>query len=674
MRIQRWGLLVAAAGLVLGSCSGGSGDAVDVEAVPVASGLTVTADAFTFANFPSGTITEEFNTDDLVEMFGSGPDVCRGGSTPCVATPEAAAFARMVNQARTSGHCEGLVVLAASRFIRKVEPKTSALGKDVEVLHAILRAFATQFIPETQDEADGFSRKSLKEIVGALAASFARGTPEYSLGVYTSTGGHALLPYALEFPNKDTAVIKVYDSNWPGADRYVTVDLSRGEWSFSFSGKDPANDPKMWRGKKGDIDLISLKTRESGSCPFCAIDKALKSTTFLIRSVDTEWSIETDDGVVSPQDAVAGATTVRPLRSPGVEQQQGRPVDYIVTVPASNKKVTVKAPKESKIFAMTPKAMVEVSLPQGAAGDVLFTEGSAIVNESSATVTVAAGDNAGTASGEGASVEVTPDGVAVSVVGADGKPVTTTTNESAPVVEVVGAGAPTLPAGTNYVQRSDDGAGTVKEKTVGTDGSVTETETKGGLPSTSTSVSLSKGLSTSTGSTDGGASSSGSATGQTTNTTSSAGGGSTDNGQSGAQPGTGGGTQQATNTTRAPATTVAPASRTTVNVTFNLDEWSLGLSDLGSSGFTATSNKGGSCGDVGCLEGLSIEFDGGGTDASGSTKAVPFTFTMSSVAIPFSLRCGDSGSWVQSQGSGSSHKAACTISNVTNDDVVYLRA
>lgn len=74
-----------------------------------------------------------------------------------------------------------------------------------------------------------------------------------------------------------------------------------------------------------------------------------------------------------------GATTVRPLRSPGVEQQQGRPVDYIVTVPASNKKVTVKAPKESKIFAMTPKAMVEVSLPQGAAGDVLFTEGSAIV-------------------------------------------------------------------------------------------------------------------------------------------------------------------------------------------------------------------------------------------------------------------------------------------------------
>ncbi len=137
-------------------------------------------------------------------------------------------------------------MLAASRFIRKVEPRTSALDKDVKVLHAILRAFATQFIPETQDEADGFAKKSLKEIVATLAASFAQGTPEYSLGVYTSTGGQALLPYALEFPDKDTAEIKVYDSNWPGADRYVTVDLVKGEWSFSFSGKDPTSDPKMW--------------------------------------------------------------------------------------------------------------------------------------------------------------------------------------------------------------------------------------------------------------------------------------------------------------------------------------------------------------------------------------------------------------------------------------------
>ena len=74
MRIQRWSLLVAAAGLVLGGCSGGGGKSVGVEVVPVASGLTVTADAFTFANFPSGTISEEFNTDDLVEMFGSGPE------------------------------------------------------------------------------------------------------------------------------------------------------------------------------------------------------------------------------------------------------------------------------------------------------------------------------------------------------------------------------------------------------------------------------------------------------------------------------------------------------------------------------------------------------------------------------------------------------------------------
>ena len=126
--------------------------------------MTATENGFTFANFSAKKVAEQFGAEDLVAMFGNSPFVCVGGKEPCVPTAEAAAFARMVNQARASGHCEGLVALAASRFVEKVTPATKDLSNDPDVVHAILRAFATQFVPEVQaaiDEAASGKRLSL---------------------------------------------------------------------------------------------------------------------------------------------------------------------------------------------------------------------------------------------------------------------------------------------------------------------------------------------------------------------------------------------------------------------------------------------------------------------------------------------------------------------------------
>jgi hypothetical protein len=48
-----------------------------------------------------------------------------------------------------------------------------------------------------------------------------------------------VLPYAIEFPTADSARIQLYDSNWPGKNRFVDVDLKAEQWTFSFSGPDP---------------------------------------------------------------------------------------------------------------------------------------------------------------------------------------------------------------------------------------------------------------------------------------------------------------------------------------------------------------------------------------------------------------------------------------------------
>ncbi|MEY4161683.1 MAG: hypothetical protein RI939_412, partial [Actinomycetota bacterium] len=325
--------VMAGALVLLAACSGGSSGNADLARTPAASTLAPADQGFSFANFSAKKTTEEFDAGDLVAMFGATPDVCAGGKEPCVPTPEAAAFARMVNQARASGHCEGLVALAASRFIEKVTPKTGELPKDGEVTHAILRAFATQFLPESQDETKQWAKKSVPEVLAALQSSLAEDRPEYTLNLYTDKGGHAVLPTAIEFPDNDTAVVKLYDSNWPGQERFATFDLKTNEWSFSFSGKDPANDPRVWTGGKGDIDLTSLTSRTKSSCPFCGDGTAVRNTLLVIRSVDQKIEIVTDDGTVSPANPTAGETTLRPLAGPGAEPAEGQPRDYVVSIP-----------------------------------------------------------------------------------------------------------------------------------------------------------------------------------------------------------------------------------------------------------------------------------------------------------------------------------------------------
>jgi hypothetical protein len=133
-------------------------------------------------------------------------------------------------------------VQAASRFDSKATPVTESLTNAGDVTHGIIRAFATQFLPEVQDATKGWSKKSLVDIVNELSTSFVNKSVSYTMGLYTSSGGHAVMPYAIEFPKPDLAVVKVYDSNWPGMERYVIIDLAAKRWSFSFSGENPQED------------------------------------------------------------------------------------------------------------------------------------------------------------------------------------------------------------------------------------------------------------------------------------------------------------------------------------------------------------------------------------------------------------------------------------------------
>ena len=403
--------------------------AEEVKAESVATTMRPLTDGFSFPNFPSSVSVETFDVNDLVIMFGSG--VCVDGKEdPCIPTAEAAAWARMVNQARASGHCEGLVVQSAVRFASAVNPKTVDLPNEGEVTHAIYRAFATQFLPETQEETDKWAKKSMREIANALVESFKTGSAQYSMGVYTEKGGHAVLPYAIDFVNADLAIVQVYDSNWPGKNRFVEMDFKAKQWKFSFAGKDPANDPKAWTGGEGWIDLTSLESRAKATCPFCGNDNKVKNTMLVIKSTDADWSVTTKNGTFSPNDGKEiDGVQARPLRgSVGSEVA----LEYVVFV--DSPEMTLDMPGETSAFVMQENSIVQVLAAQSGSAPVQISNDQISVDDPNVTLTVARDNLVASVAGGNNTVDLASEQINVSITSSSGEKYSVVVNSEQPQV------------------------------------------------------------------------------------------------------------------------------------------------------------------------------------------------------------------------------------------------
>ena len=384
-QVARRTIVVVLIGGLLASC-GGSGSTSQLTAVAADSGVKPNENGFAFANFGSSATTEIFNSADLVTMFGSG--ACVGGiTTPCTPTAQASAWAKMVNESRASGHCEGLAVQAASRFDAKAIPATKSLTNTGDVTHGIIRAFATQFLPEVQDATATWAKKSLVDIVNELSTAFANKSASYTMGLYTSTGGHAVLPYAIEFPKPDLAVVKVYDSNWPGMERYVVIDLAKKSWTFSFSGENPQEDADAWSGKAGDIDITSMGARTSATCPFCGDDTKVSASVLLIRSTSLNWSVKTTNGTYSPSSSASVADVrARSLRSAASDKEL-KISEYILYTDSDD--FELQLPDTSSAYVSNGDSVVQVAATGSKVRKpILFKKNVISVEDTSTTMTV----------------------------------------------------------------------------------------------------------------------------------------------------------------------------------------------------------------------------------------------------------------------------------------------
>ncbi|NBO80071.1 MAG: hypothetical protein EBV42_02295, partial [Actinobacteria bacterium] len=440
--------------VIASSCSGGGGDEAAPEVtVPIATELRPTPDGYSFPNFGASAVPEVFEDADLAAMFGA--EACVDGVTsPCVATAEAAAWARMVNQSRLAGHCEGLAVEAAVRFDGRMTPPTFELANQGDVTRQILRGFATQFLPEVQEERDQWATRSLREIVNELGRGFSTGTNDFVLGLYTPRGGHAVLPYAVDFEGEDVAVVRVYDSNWPGRNRYVRMDLTADTWSFSFAAEDPAQDPSPWTGIAGDVDLASMETRTQSKCPFCGDGGDSLNSVLVIRADDDAWSVSTSDGEYGALSESSDLVEVRPILNGLILADDESPPEDGVVIAVANDWAELRRFMqisgldfaEMLRFERLALASITNTTTGSAPKDLGATAASStrrkpvrdflvIVREAQFTLTLSAAASAFVVQPNAIAQVVNPSGEAVVVVGAD----TITTESTAATTTVAAA-------------------------------------------------------------------------------------------------------------------------------------------------------------------------------------------------------------------------------------------
>lgn len=452
------------------------------------------AHGFAFANFPSSWYEEEFGAQDVVAMFGPDASVCIDGvAEPCELTAEAAAFARMVNQSRASGHCEGLVAVAQARFNVEAEPPTADLADEPETIRAIMRAFATQFIPEVRTEVEKWLGSSLADKIAALETTLAEGRLIYSLGVYVDGGGHAILPYAIEYLTPTTPRIMTYDSNWPGRNRYVDVDLTTETWEFSFSSDDPTNDPDLWTGDASRMDLTAIDTRE-GSCPFCGDGVGVTKNVLLVRSSDLNWSVDTGDGAISPENpGTEGGAVVTPVKGQGSGSGERASYDYLIELPidANGERAKLNLPGTTSVFALTPSGIAQISTPGNADIPIEVGATSFVSNDPAVSLSLATGNLVATASGPSASLEISDDGLKAAVTTEDGQTVEVNVTPESPAAKIVAnaesGGIEVLAQAANgIVERRDiasDGSETISIETTPLNLNATTWEAPPGLES-----------------------------------------------------------------------------------------------------------------------------------------------------------------------------------------------
>jgi hypothetical protein len=241
------------------------------------SGFRPETDGFSFENYGNDVGPENLEPVNVQTLFGNV--VCLPGtSDDCRLIPAAKTWMDNQNESMGGGHCQGFSVLALRMFDDKVEEtdfgarRTANLELvgNTDLQSSIAEHFTYQVLPPIlRKRVRGVPSAVLQKLVDRLSD----GRELYTLGIYKSdfSGGHAITPFAVEDQGDGDYKILVYDNNFPGVTRAVSVNTEDETWSY-VGGTNPKDLDEVYEGdaKTGTLELDPTRPGENESeCPFC---------------------------------------------------------------------------------------------------------------------------------------------------------------------------------------------------------------------------------------------------------------------------------------------------------------------------------------------------------------------------------------------------------------------
>ena len=255
---------------------------VEIGAAEADSGFRTDQNGFSFPNYTG----QEFPVTDLtpVEMQRMfGPQVCASNAGgECILTPPAQRWMDDRNASMSGGHCEGFTVLSSLMYYGQVDPNefgapsVSQLQiQDNEMLQReIAYWFTTQY---SQPGGINKINESPAAVVDALLQIFAEGnqpSEQFAVGIYKRDfqGGHSVLPIGVDDKGDGLYDILIYDNNYPGQTRAISVDTNANTWQYEAS-INPNVESDVYEGdaSTGTLELVTISHRlDQQVCDFCS--------------------------------------------------------------------------------------------------------------------------------------------------------------------------------------------------------------------------------------------------------------------------------------------------------------------------------------------------------------------------------------------------------------------
>ena len=252
------------------------------------SGFSPTAHALSFPNFAGFVSTAVFDAQAARRMFGDAVCVSPGADEDCVLKSSAQQWIDEVNGSTRGGLCEGFAALSHLHWAQQIPSTPFAERSIVDVGRGegtvdreLAYWFASQYAPGV---ADATRLVTATELAERLTASFLLGSAgeTYRVGILRVEngrvfGGHALSPYALHDAGDGKWEVAVYDSNFPGEERRLLLDLVDDTWEYVAS-TNPDTPEGLYAGGPGNFNPLYLTPNSSRlqqhSCAFCGEDSA----------------------------------------------------------------------------------------------------------------------------------------------------------------------------------------------------------------------------------------------------------------------------------------------------------------------------------------------------------------------------------------------------------------